>query len=425
MALHHTGVARSLAGRDLAREVARMRLGATRTDRTAGTLADAVTVGMAVGLSVSEMRRVGGCSRQTIYNALREPVRAATPPDAQLGLEVLVVLVGAGGALPVAELARHLRVEPDWLLAALRGLEAQGLCRLDGLAQSASAIASATEDAAELLREHLDDLLVTRADSIAVYLHVDPGEIDAIDRSAHAIVSHHEYVLMRASVAPSVMSGPELALAVRVPTVRRALAIAADLWDEIRAHADLEPRAPRFATVIPPTAQPDAASPVLDVFLDALAEVAPDSITDADHARRRYHGGVDERRLAGRCLTAAARAMRRSLSQDRDPRPVEDGEAAFYEYEAVAPLRLDASGERIQKPLIAALERGIERLGPFPGGRLGSFRGPAGPNIVDEVHPTPEDLAFIAHHAGLAVGYAAAAGHVDAAVEMLRVVTGR
>lgn len=418
-----TGFSRALSGNDLARELARLRLGATRTDRSPGSLADALTVGQAIGLNVSEMRRVAGCSRQTIYNALRDPIRPVKPPDAQVALEALVVLVAADGALRVAELAGRLRLESLSVLGAVQGLAAQDLCGFDGPDDSSAAWA--TERADEVLREDLDDLLVARPDSVAVYLHVEEIEADRIDSATHDLVSHHEYVLMRANLAPSVMSGPELALAVRAPTVRRAMAIAASLWDEVRNRAGLEPRPARFATVIPPAIPPHAGSLVLDAFLDAVVDVAPEAEAEADLARSRYPGGVDERRLAGHCLTAAARALRSSLEQDREPRPIEHGEAAFFELQAVMPMHLDAPREKIQRALVTALKRAVEHLGPVPGGRLASFRGPAGPNVVEEVHPTTEDLEFIAHHSGVGVGHAATLDYVDAGAELLRIATGR
>jgi hypothetical protein len=71
------------------------------------------------------------------------------------------------------------------------------------------------------------------------------------------------------------------------------------------------------------------------------------------------------------------------------------------------------------------LDLAVERLGPLPGGRLGSLRAPgAPPVIVDEEGPTGSDLIQMARSAGEAVGHAAAGSYVDAARLVRRVVAG-
>jgi hypothetical protein len=65
----HIGVALRLRDPDLAKEVARQELGSVRSERLHPTLLERVRLGDAVGLTVVEMERMAGCSRQTIYNA--------------------------------------------------------------------------------------------------------------------------------------------------------------------------------------------------------------------------------------------------------------------------------------------------------------------------------------------------------------------
>lgn len=426
-----TGVARALTGAELAREVARQRLSNARTERSASSLGDAALLAQTAGLRISEMQRMAGCSRQTLYNVLRNDddsgVRAPAPSPSQLALEVLVALASANGAVPAAELSKRLRVEGPVLLAALRGLSAQRLCELAPTSPlNEATTAWPTAEAEVVLREHFDDLFLSRPDSIGVYLHIAPEEVEAIGMAAEAMLSRHEHVLMQANVAPSVMAGPELALAVHAPTIRRALRIAVEVWAELRQTADLKPHPPLVATVIPPAIQPAVASDVLDAFVEALIETAPVAHQQVELARQRYAGGIDERQLAARCITAAASALRTSLEQEGDPRPVEDSETAFFELQAVSPLRLDAAREPIQRALRVALDVATERLGPFPGGRMASFRGPDGkPHVVETVQPTTEDLITIAREAGDAVGHAQLGGFVDAGLQVQRVVAGR
>ena len=70
-------------------------------------------------------------------------------------------------------------------------------------------------------------------------------------------------------------------------------------------------------------------------------------------------------------------------------------------------LHLPEPDETIQTPAVEAIRLAAERLGPFPGGQLGSFKGPdADPHIVDEVEPTDDDLIQMASTAGKAVNAA-------------------
>jgi hypothetical protein len=56
---------------------------------------------------------------------------------------------------------------------------------------------------------------------------------------------------------------------------------------------------------------------------------------------------------------------------------------------------------------VKALDWATDRIGPLPGGRLGSLRAPgAPPAIVEGVEPTADDLEFIARQSGQAIGRA-------------------
>lgn len=429
-----TGVGRSLAGAELAREVVRQELAGFRAERASSRLADAVRLGDAVHLPVAEMERMAGVSRQTIYNAKAAAVEARFMPvdGSLLQREVLTTLVAAGGAVPIAEIAARLQRDPLHIQAAVRGLADAGLCRplSAGYEDPASwdLVAVAAEPAAEQqLRARFDELYVGRVASFAVYLAVSATEVSGIEAAARSVLSGLEHTLIAPNVAPSQMSGHELAIAVYSATSRLALHVAYDLWDEIRNRAGLQPQAARVVAVIPPTPAPQAPSDILDAFAEAIIEkISPAAVASVLRHRAAYAGGVTEKELAIRCLTAAATAMRRAVGQDRDPRPISDGEAAFGELMSVSPLHVDRARDGIQKPLVQALKLATDRLGPFPGGRLGSFKHPDEVAVtVEDVSPTPEELLQMALFAGAAVAAAdGAVNEYDAAEAMALVARG-
>ena len=427
----HTGVALSLRGAKLAQEVARQHLAASRSGRANVTLEDAIVLARAASLGASEIQRMAGCSRQTVYNLARQEgqLRRSVPPAPHRGFEALVTMVAAGGDVSIDELAKRLRLAHGDLIGVVGRLRDQGLvASLEPGPLVLQSAVGATPAADEVLRDHLDDFLLTRDDSFSVYMHVEHDELSALSGAADELLSRHEHDLIDVSVAPSSLSGPVLAFTVHTSSVRRALEVASDVWDDLRQMcantAGLPPRPPRIANVIPPAMAPEAASYVLDAFCDGINEAAPAAGTHVLRARKRYAGDVDQRDLTGRCLTAAAGALRRSLGQERDPRPIHHGDAAFDEWQMVKSLHLDAARERIQRPLLDALDLATERLGPLPGGRVARLSA-HGPSIVEGVEPTQADLEQIAALAGRALGHAAAFGAVDPAQAMLGVALGR
>ncbi len=427
-----SGTARGLSGRDLAQEVARRELVVVRAERTAPRLVEAVRLGKAVGLSVSEMERMAGCSRQTIYTALRQvsdedaPTRRGVMDSATLMRQLLVAVVASGGDVPIAELASRLAVADDEVLRAGRALAAQELCTISqyGRASAGSATIVSTPHAQDALRAYFDDLYLSRAEGFSVYLAVDPAEASRIAAAAAALVSRHEHVLMDARVAPSVMRGPELALVVYAPTSRMAVTIARDIWNELRKHAELREAAASVQDVAPPFPQPCGDSQALDAFVTAITEVVPECAGEVLRQRMRYAGGVDELTLVTRCLTAAARALRTTVGQEAQPRPITDGDAAWGELAPASSLRLDARRARVQHSVVEALKLATDHLGPLPGGRVGAFRAPGSPpRIVEEVHPSGDQLERMAASSGTAIGHAASFG-VDPGHELAAIVSG-
>lgn len=413
--------ARRLSGEELVREVSRQELASIRAERSAAAprLSDAVRFGRAVGLGVAEMERMAGCSRQTIYNMLPkdepEPRRARgeSVEPGHLSLEVLGMAVAAEGSVPLIEVSQRLQRPVADVAAASQSLAAAKLVSVDrprhaGDRHDIVAI-SATAMGENLLRSRFDDLYLARSGGFAVYLEVEQSEKIDVERALDQLASSYDALVIEATVAPSKMAGPELAMSVNAPTSRMAVRIATDFWDELRKTADLPPRRAAIVDVAPPSSPPSAESAVLDEFVEGAGERSDDRLITATwSARARYAGGADERTLASRCLTAAAWAMRRALGQATSPRRIADSEAAWGEWSIVRGLHLNADLEEIQRPLLEALELALERLGPFRGGELGSFRSADGsPHVVESITPSPHELERMARLAGRAFAAAA------------------
>ncbi|MGI8622993.1 MAG: hypothetical protein ACR2NB_05790 [Solirubrobacteraceae bacterium] len=405
---------RDLSGPGLASEFARARLGASRGRRPTVVLADAAALGSAVGLGASEMQRVGGCSRQTIYNVLRAD--RLEPPELDLELEMLACALAFDGESATAVIADRLRVDLGGAVRAAGRLVARDEIAAAARPVLPATLVAATERGEGRLREVLDEVLRSRPEGIAVYLFVATDEEGrALERTAEALIAHQEHVLLDASIAPSTMRGPELALVVHAASMRSALEIAEDVWNDLRDRADLAPALMRVASILPPAALEALPSDVLDAFVAGIVSTAPRRASDAARrARNRFDGRARERELAARCLTAAASSLRLALGRPSGAPAISDGDRAFGELSVVADLHLDADRERIQRPLVRALDLACERLGPVAGGRLGSVRAPgARPAEVESVHPTEQDLAAMAEDSGAAVGAAAALGVID------------
>jgi hypothetical protein len=434
LASGYSGVARTLSARELAQEVARQELAAVKAERAAPRLLEAVRLGKLVGLSVAEMERMAGCSRQTIYNALnQEDDRRIARDRASLARQVLVALVAAHGGVPLGELAHRLGLSKEEITPAVLSLQAEQLCLVASAGYAdpdkwEATSVRATPLAEDELRSRFDELFLARSSGFCVYIAVRPEEVASIREAAREILSNHEHTLMEARIAPSVMDGPELACVVHAPTSRAAIAIARDVWAEIRDLAGLEQTVAEIVAVASPAPSPSAESEVLDSFVQAINEHAKtDTVGAVLRERMRYGGGVPEYTLAVRCLTAAARVLRRSVGQEHEPRLIADGDAAWGELMAATSLDLDATRESIQKAAVEALRLAAERLGPFLGGERGAFLGPGkSPRVVEEVKPTThQELVYMAMLAGVAVGKASfVVPKVDPAGEVTAVIAG-
>lgn len=393
------------------------------TDSPVASSADCVRIARAVGLSMAEIQRASGLARQTAYRQLpTQDTEPRAPEWVQAQIEVLMLIAAEREYAAPTLLARRGTLDDRVVARVVEHLAATELCATRDAGYGVET--AANEATYDTLREHFDDLYLRRPDAITIYIMVRDDQRDAIAQSATAVMSHDSH-LLNASVAPSLMLGPELAFHVNAPTVRRALDTARDVWHEILEHAGLLPTEPRIANVIPAGAQPTAASEVLDSFLEAMIDTGIEDPMALIAVRGRYPGGSSEIELASRCLTLAVLSLRRAVGNQSEPRPITDGDVAWMELSPARALHLDASREAVQTPVVAALRLATDRLGPIPGGRLGSF--PAAdqpPAIVHPIFATASDRAQMAQLSGQAVGAAVALGLVDGAGALDRAVTG-
>lgn len=427
MTTHLTSIARGLPSDDVARAVARQRLTSCLTDHAVAPMRDCVQTARAVGLPMVEIQRTTGVARQTLYrHAQVDDEKLRVPPWPQASIEVLMLASAEDGPAPIALLARRAGLSLQLVQSVALALAEDGRCAVVRDDYSGLQI-EATEATYELLREHFDDLYLQRPDTISVYLRVPDEHRVVIERAAANVLPALEYVVMDRSVAPSMMIGPELALPVNAPTIRRALGIAASIWEKLTEGTAIEGTPAQVANVIPPGGKPLAAEPslVLDAFLERILDAGGKDVDALRELRAEYSGGASEAELAGRCVTVAALALRRAVGNKKEPRAIRNGDEAFVEWE---PARLVPTTEEavpVKKAAVEALDLAIERLGPIPGGRLGSFRRPGGdPNIVATFEPSTSDLVRMAELAGTAVGAASATGALGADVAMRRVIAG-
>jgi hypothetical protein len=419
-----TSIARGIPEEDLPRAVARQRLLSWQTDLPVADLADLIQMGRAVGLSMSEMQRLTGLARQTLYRHLPADSERS-PADPQIAVEVLMLLAAEGEYTSPAALARRAGLSPVAVTHAITELDAVDLCALrrDDYSSLEAAPIPATYS---VLREHFDDLYLRRPDATSIYFLVPEQFEDAIARAARRVLPEHEHALIPQSTAPSVMAGPELAVAVNAPTMRRALDAARASWSEVLSESALEYFEPAVTNVIPPGSRPAIPSETLDAFVEGMIDGGSPNGDTLRELRAKYAGGASEVEIAGRCVTIAALAARRAAGNQRNPRPVVDGDSAFAELQPASGVPVASQAEAVKKPAVASLRIATDRLGPLPGGRLGSFRAPKGqPNIVDGVDPTRSDLVEMARLAGEAAGAGAHLGHLDPAEILKYVVLGQ
>ena len=398
--------------RELAQAAVRRELVAAGATRRSGELTGLLPLARTLGVTVAEIQRLSGFARQTVYTALNAPPAGGflERDSERLARLLNIALVAAGHEQTLAELGEALHVKSGALLGPAGLLDRLELAVLTGDVKVANARLAPTDLTTEWLRLHTSSReLGDRTPGFAVYIGVDPAEVHAIDAEISEIVGLGEAAILPRSTAPTVMASPELALTVRATDQRSALRAAQAIWTTLGERLGRD--APMRVTDIhlPPTA-PNAPSAVLDAFLEGLTAGQGEELVNRLRGEREgFDGGEPERVLAARCLTLAARELRRELGRsDADRVPViDDGDDAFTEWTAASGIGLGSAtpkSGKIRKPLLAALQLAAERLGPFRGGELGSFKAPgARPQVVREVAPSEDDLIEIARLSAAAI----------------------
>jgi hypothetical protein len=164
---------------------------------------------------------------------------------------------------------------------------------------------------------------------------------------------------------------------------------------------------------------------VTDALTAAIAAEDADRAEPLQREAEAAFSPYPEKDLLKRAITAAARAGSKAAGESPCESLLTTGDAAFMELERFRPLVEDRRARAILGRLAEALQLATDELGPFPGGRPGSFKAPGGaPQIVEEHEPTPEMMAELARRSGVVVGLAGAAGVVDSVAELRGVIDG-
>lgn len=406
-----------IADEDLASAVARQRLATIKFKEPAGPAVEAIRVGRAVQISATEMQRVTGFSRQTIYNNF-DRAKSTSPDDRELQVQVLMVIASEPRPFPASAVAGRLDLpDPPRVLNTMLSLEKRALCAVGPEDGSSSLVARATDETFVFLRGYFESIYLRRPDAYMVSFDArghDTG--DLFDRLQTVLSNPDDVTLMGPEVMPSTMIGPELGFYVYASTVPRVYEIAHKIWQDMMLNPDAV--AP-IRMVLPPADRRPQPSEILDGFLNSLIEVDPSQADEVTAARDAYVGGAEKVDLAGRCVRQAARAMRRARDIKAEPGRIYDGESAWTEVEIAEAHKLDAPFVDLQAKAKKAVWLASNHLGYFPGGTMASM-GPSAP--MTGGHPTNAQLLEMAEAAGEAVGEASTLGLLNPVQAMLDVV---
>jgi hypothetical protein len=403
---------RNQVGKDFLRELLEeARRDVEREQAKSARLRTLVRAGKVGGLTAGELATASGLAKPSVYEVLR---RSDEDPTEGLDEVILAVLVASGPATQDSLVGR-LNLPREDIAAAIDRLFAEEAISIGTAGYDPDTmreILIAGPEAEELIRHRLRRSLRGGPERWAAYLAVEKGEADLLLQAAEKHLGKERVALLPATTA-SGMRGPELGMTFDAANLIGLFNQAAATWNALRVDLALEPAPVQVVAYSPPRRR----STTLEAVVRGIAAADPYLGDAAGRAVDGVTPQINDMTICVRALTEAAWALRRAVDKQVRPAELETGDDAFEELQAVVGLQLDESKEEIQRALASALERATDRLGPFPGGRIGSFRGPEeGPHLVDEVAPTPSDLADIAERAGKALGYAhlATGGKVDA-----------
>ena len=359
-----------------------------------------VRAGRLVGMGAAQLAEASGLSRAGVYEVQKRA--AAGPVD---GFDEILLAALAGGAGAPEALASSLGVGIGHVhesLERLRGEDAikYALAGYDDASQQAFVLLTAGGEAR--LQDMLRRAISARPELWVAYLQVAQDEASRLHDAAVTGYGRQNVALLESTVRGD-MTGPELAIAFDVGDVVELFNVAGRAWSQLCAEAGLPLRPAQFAAYSAPRLR----TGTLEAFARGIADANQSLERQVMRRAADAPPGLEEKAIAVHALTAAASALRGFLGQPKRPPTLMDGERAFDELQIVAGLALDSVGEAIRQPLLRALELATDRLGPFPGGQLGSVRAAGQPiPVVEEVEPTFVDLVEIARASGEAVGCA-------------------
>lgn len=416
------GPSDSIPDSEIGRAVARQLISSFNVEDRTGRPGDAIVLARAVGVTVLAIEQMTGWARQTVYRH-RDTVGDPRKVEGSQARFELLVLVAARGKLTIADAARALALTTRTVLPAAFDLDAENLASVEP-GDTDDRVVGPTEDTYLELRRYFNRHIQRTSTGYIVCLqlseHMDPAKIR--DAAEVVLGSSEAAVVVGPETVHSEGDAHELLLPVAAPTLARTMTFAYSVWPQILEKAGMPPEEPRIRDVFSPGTPIVVGSPCLDRLVERFSEEDAGTPEKLRKARFSYSGDLGEKGIASKCLTEAAVALRRAAGQERNPRLIASGDDAFDELLPARGMNLDAKGEKIQVPVVEALELASRRLGPYLGGEVGSFKASGGsPSEPKSITPTLVDLTEMVDLCAQGIAQAGRQGYinVDASVERI------
>jgi hypothetical protein len=200
-----------------------------------------------------ELQRLTGVARQTVYNATKRPI------GNELEDLSVLALVAAGSAQTLSGLDEATGASPYRIKQAVSQLHAASY--VDVLAHTSTraepvGVFSISSKGLKRLQIETDSerLRSTHSDAWTIFIAIEPSQRAYIEDVAPRLLGdNRSFGVVEATVAPSRMAGPELALIVRAPDSREALIVTNGLWTRLAQDVPELPSTPPVVAISPPT----------------------------------------------------------------------------------------------------------------------------------------------------------------------------
>ena len=417
------GPSDSIPDSEIGRAVARQLISSFNGEDRTGRPGDAIVLARAVGVTVLAIEQMTGWARQTVYRH-RDTVGDPREIESSQARFELLVLTAARGRMTIADAARALALPTDTVRPAALYLDAEKLASVEP-GDTDDPIVGPTEGTYLELRRYFNRHIQRTPAGYIVCLqlseHTDPAKIR--DAAEVVLGSSEAAVVVGPETVHTEGDAHELLLPVAAPTLARAMTFAYSAWPQILEKAGVPVEEARIRDVFSPGTAVVVGSPCLDQLMDTLRHEDA-GIPDKLHkARVSYSGDLGEKGVASKCLTEAAVALRRATGQERNPRLIASADDAFDELLPARGPHLDKRREKIQAPVVKALELASRRLGPYLGGEVGSFKAPGGrPSEPKSITPTLADLIEMVELCAQAIAEAGRQGYIDVDASVERIV---